>query len=907
MPLQNREILNNRYRIIKQLGQGNHGFVYHTWDLVLEIHRVIKEFHLATPEEQEQFLIHARTLENLSHPNLPKVIGHFVLPEQEQYLVTEYIEGINLQEILDKQWDPLPETSVLPWIEQVCDALFYLHSQSPPIIHHDIKPANIKITPEGKAMLVDPGFIRLYGDKPNRTLAEKGISPGYSSPEQYEGGEVTPLSNLYALGATLYNLLTGQVPVESIQRVISDPLLPSNLVNPAISPGLATAISQAMHPDPNRRPRSVLEFKNTLSMLSPTQPTQQTTKSESSEPELPDPNQKNRPPKSNLQNIKKWLPWAVGGILLVVLVFILWPMVGEKKEATPTSTIPELATSISPVKVSNEEGTGDLDEIPTQISTQTQTPTPTKEAEDFTTPTQPSAPTQPAASVQNIRPSLGTIITSTVDGMRMVYIPPGDFQMGSNTGDEDEKPVHNVTLDAYWMDQTEVTNVMYAQCVEAGYCDLPDEPWRLQYESLKTHPVVSVSWNKANAYCEWAGRRLPTEAEWEKAAGWDPAARTTSPYPWGEAVEDCSRGNYMQVYRGEQGQRTIENCVGNTTPVGFYPSGASYYGVLDMAGNVWEWVQDWYGYYYYSNSPASNPSGPESGFNRVARGGSWDSSVYLIMTTDRSYFPPDEEKYDLGFRCAHSAETETLQASDTTPTPAPEAAATQVSPIDSMVLVYIPAGEFLMGSIGDDPGSEPDEYPQHSVFLDGYWMDQIEVTNAMYQDCVAAAACEPPNAETTSSPSHPMLYVSWYQAKAYCSWAGRRLPTEAEWEKAARGGIEGARYPWGDEDPVCDPGAKNGAQYSPCDKSTLIGKTFAPNGYGLYDMAGNVWEWVSSFLLPYPYDARYGREDMEGDDDRVLRGGSWLEGAAYLRVAYRFSQDPNSWSYNIGFRCALTP
>lgn len=227
--------------------------------------------------------------------------------------------------------------------------------------------------------------------------------------------------------------------------------------------------------------------------------------------------------------------------------------------------------------------------------------------------------------------------------MVQVYVPAGTFQMGSDSGEADEKPVHPVTLDAFWIDRTEVTNKMYALCVSAGKCSPPSSTKSSTRDSyygdaqFDNYPVIYVSWNDANAYCEWAGRRLPTEAEWEKAArGTD--GRT---YPWGDAAPDSTRLNF-----------NIN--VGDTTEVGKYPSGTSPYGALDMAGNVYEWVNDWYDESYYSNSPSENPQGPDSGRYRVLRGGSWLYVDYFVRAAYRGSYVPGNIYYDIGFRCARS-------------------------------------------------------------------------------------------------------------------------------------------------------------------------------------------------------------------------------------------------------------
>jgi formylglycine-generating enzyme required for sulfatase activity len=257
--------------------------------------------------------------------------------------------------------------------------------------------------------------------------------------------------------------------------------------------------------------------------------------------------------------------------------------------------------------------------------------------------------TQPPTLTATISPSFtptstptlsaGATAVSEQDGMVMVYVPGGDFSMGSTDGGADEQPVHTVTLDAYWIDRTEVTNGMYALCVQAGDCSLPassSSSSRSDYYGnplYADYPVIHVDWNAAQAYCGWAGRQLPTEAEWEKAA----RGQDGRGYPWGNIYWDLTFA-----------------CVGDTTAVGSYPSGASPYGALDMAGNVWEWVADWYAATYYEYSPSSNPPGPDSGVNRILRGGAWFFDGYRSRSAYRFSYHPDLSGDSIGIRCASS-------------------------------------------------------------------------------------------------------------------------------------------------------------------------------------------------------------------------------------------------------------
>ncbi len=237
------------------------------------------------------------------------------------------------------------------------------------------------------------------------------------------------------------------------------------------------------------------------------------------------------------------------------------------------------------------------------------------------------------------------------DGAEMVFVPPGEFLMGSAAGEgyDDERPQHTVYLEAFLIDKTEVSNSQYQRCVDVGACQQSKYFGDSVYNNAG-QPVVGVSWEDARAYCAWVGQRLPTEAEWEKAA------RGTGGriYPWGNEF-DGNRLNYCDSNcPSDQKDVGVSDGYALTSPVGSYPAGASPYGILDMAGNVWEWVADWYDENYYISSPSSNPAGPGAGNNRVLRGGSWDDNPDYVRSGARGWYSPDARFGDFGFRCARS-------------------------------------------------------------------------------------------------------------------------------------------------------------------------------------------------------------------------------------------------------------
>ena len=240
------------------------------------------------------------------------------------------------------------------------------------------------------------------------------------------------------------------------------------------------------------------------------------------------------------------------------------------------------------------------------------------------------------------------------DGAPLNLIPAGEFLMGTSIsnrdGGRDEYPERRIFLDAFYMDSLEVTNGRYLEFVKATGHRLPEHPrdkkltlWQgpTVPAAFKDHPVVNVDWHDAAAYCAWAGRRLPTEAEWERAA----RGTTGRRFPWGDAEPTRTLANYLNQWRNGAGLE----------PVGSHPQGASPEGVQDLQGNVWEWVADWYDLHYYESGPARNPKGPDAGTRKVFRGSGWESEAPLLRSAHRLNSDPQNRNHSLGFRCAIDA------------------------------------------------------------------------------------------------------------------------------------------------------------------------------------------------------------------------------------------------------------
>jgi formylglycine-generating enzyme required for sulfatase activity/predicted Ser/Thr protein kinase len=652
MPLSIGWVLRGRYRIDALLGEGGMGAVYRGIDLTTTTPVAIKENRTVAPDYQKQFAREARLLHHLRHPSLPRVTDYFSIPGQGQYLVMEYVEGQDLNQVL-AQRGPVPQAQALGWIGQVLDALTYLHRQDPPIIHRDVKPANVRISPGGRAFLVDFGLAKLYDPARRTTRGALGVTAGFSPLEQYGESRTDARTDVYAAGATLYALLTGQMPpaAPDLASGAAQLVAPRHL-NPRVSPPVEAAIVRAMKMRAADRFQSIAEFRAAL-------------------PEARDRpgrvarDQPRPAPRSRRRALVPWLLAGGTASLVLAIGIAVLATLGGRETAVPEPARTAVATT-SP--------TARRSDTPAPTGMPAVTPTPAVTRTPAARPSATGTRAAPTSTVKPTAPVWGAARTRSADGMEMIFVPAGDFTMGSSDGDLDaglagctdcdralfanEQPRHTVYLDAFWIDRTEVTNAQYRLCVEAGACRSPipcrwGEPTYAD-ASKADHPVVCVTWHAAKTYCAWAGARLPTEAEWEKAArGTD--GRT---YPWGNDFA-CDKGNALDMVAGggDPAATSGPPCDGyaRTAPVASFPAGASPFGVLDMAGNAWEWVADWYGEAYYGSPPARNPLGPARGSHRVLRGGSWASNRYWLRATVRIGFPPVDNDDGSGFRCCETA------------------------------------------------------------------------------------------------------------------------------------------------------------------------------------------------------------------------------------------------------------
>ena len=438
-----------------------------------------------------------------------------------------------------------------------------------------------------------------------------------------------------------------------------------------------------------------------------------------------------------------------------------------------------------------------------------------------------------------------------------------------------------------------VTVEQYAQFADAEAWNMPEMlekrayPGILDSDDAEKLPMVFVTRDQAAAYCEWAGMRLPTADEWKAAAV----------LPDGRKLNETNT-NCVGTDRSTLGTGAAQTAL--TVPVtAFRRNNASVYGMVQMAGNVWEWAAD------------SEKTGTAAAF-----GGAWNSYPENVGTVAELETLEDYAADNIGFRCFADADMLTADRFEISEVSAavlsnPDLWREEgVRVKDDAEMAYIPASSFMMGV----PGGAVDEKPVHEVSLSAYWIDIYEVTNGQYALCVADGACTEPhetksfrNASYYGDPAfanYPVVAVDRAQAEAYCAWANTRLPTEAEWEYAAKG-PDGNTYPWGN---VFQPKSLNYSGNGNYDTLAVGDSPEDVSAFGIFDMGGNVSEWILDRYQENWYSVTDQPSDPTGPANGnyyVIRGGSAQTAENNARTADRFYALNTSYSLDRGFRCAV--
>lgn len=710
------------------------------------------------------------------------------------------------------------------------------------ILHRYILPDKIILSDTGEFVLTDFGVTEVCHYEDLQNYSN-AMKP--AAPEILAGKSATQKTDQYDLAYLMVKSLTGEAWLGTLDAA---PMLEG------IPPKLTEILLRALSDDPKNRFPGMLAFSAACT--------------------------ENIPQETSATNAtqhaggRRWKTYWIElirqkngkiGLLLAGFFFLIGVLIGGFGR---NGNFPSLSQVLNPISTRLSQQLSVTVTLPTNVST----PTPIST---------PSATPDPTAG--------------------MILIPGGTFKMGSLIGDSNEQPVHEVTLSSFYLDKFEVTNAQYKLCVASGTCQPPVQSYSRTRDSYyddpiyTNFPVIYVNWQMARAYCEWRGARLSTEAEWEYASRGVDGRR----FSWGNTI-DSGNANY-------------QNDKGDTLAVGSYEKGKSSFGVYDMTGNIAEWVDD--AYTLYEDSPVTNPLETQTGLGRVVRGGSWNDPANDVRSANRIGMIESTASGMVGFRCAHSNNLPESVAMATgmpgsTPTQNSENPLAKSKLEDEMVRIL--GGGFWMGN---SDGSS-DEKPVHKVVLSSFYIDKYEVTNAAYMACQTAGGCRLPTRLDSATrlsyygnslyDNYPVINVSWVDADAFCAWSDARLPTEAEWEYAARGPssspASGIVYPWGRNADL-----KFANYAGQLGDTTEVGTyDLGQSPFGVYDLAGNVWEWVDDF-----YDANYYHISPQNDPMgpksgtyHVVRGGSWNSVAIHIGSTLRGAEFATSAKNSVGFRCA---
>ncbi|MFC1868129.1 bifunctional serine/threonine-protein kinase/formylglycine-generating enzyme family protein [Thermodesulfobacteriota bacterium] len=619
------------YEIIGSLGKGGFGSVYKAKSpngtkVAL---KVLNPQVLENQKVVKKFFHEAMILAKLDHTNICRLIEFF--PDGQNYaIVMEYIEGDELKGLIQQQPDGLlPFDHAFRIAKQTLDAFQYAHENG--ILHRDIKPANIMIDKQGNSKIMDFGIAKVAGAATHDTAASM-LSIHYTPPERFDPSKtVDARSDIYALGLVFYEMFTGRRPfdVDETSQIMfwhlnEIPESPDSYVS-GLPRDVNDAILTALEKEPDDRYQDFREFSDAMGEGTP--------------------------------GVDYSAPIVDGDATSIdqtIITSAIEPKAikrkkrGKKKGGPPIALIAGVAAAVVIVLVGGFFAYKNF--IPKG-----------EVGQAVTTAKVPAPPPVPVVAVKGgkLNKRGFTEITHEKDNSIMIFVPAGEFIMGSDNYSA-EKPVQKISLDSYFIDKHLVTNSQFKKFVEETKYQTEAEKegagmvrigrrwkkvsganWKMpdgvtSIEGKEENPVSQVSHNDAIKYCEWAGKDLPTEAQWEKAA----RGPEGNEFPWGNSEPDNTTANF-------------DNLIGETSPVKEYEKGQSHFGAFDMAGNVYQWCKDWYG---TGQRPPKNPTGPETGKERVIKGGSFLEGMESLRSPNRDRYESNYSSFLFGFRGVKKAE-----------------------------------------------------------------------------------------------------------------------------------------------------------------------------------------------------------------------------------------------------------
>lgn len=649
-------VLHDRYLVEHMLGQGGMGAVYLATDQKFGTTVALKQTLVTGDVLAKAFEREARLLNKLRHAALPVVMDYFCV-DDDQFLVMQFIPGSDLAALLQSSGGRFPVQQVLAWAESLLDALDYLHAQDPPVVHRDIKPQNLKLTPRGEIILLDFGLAK--GSHIDLTTMSAtgsifGYTPHYAPFEQIKGSGTDPRSDLYALAATLFHLMTGQIPPDAMTRAEAvmlrkeDPLPLASDVMPDVPPAVASVLTRALAMDRDNRFASAAEmraaFREAARGIATEHPDTKTRLAGASSDEFVPISSggtvaAGSAASTEAQNVetraatvtipRRSLAWAAGLVALVVLAIGgLWlSLRGSAEPAPPAPPAPPEDSELILTAPA-------LNTIAFHTASMTPTGTLVPGAKEMTS--------------QAFTVDLGGIT------MEMVRIPGGSYERGSPDAEADrftdEGPVQTVTISEFYLGRYEVTQAQWkaVAALPKVSIDLPADPSEFKGDDL---PVENVSWAQAGEFCARVSRRahrkfrIPGESEWEYAC----RAGTTTPFAFGETISTD-----VANYDGHigYGSGKPDTSRGKTVPVGSLKY-ANAWGISDMHGNVWEWC---FGEYHdtWTGSPTDGSpwiTGADARL-RSCRGGSWRTLAADLRSANRYGLDIYEQPRAIGLRVA---------------------------------------------------------------------------------------------------------------------------------------------------------------------------------------------------------------------------------------------------------------